>query len=259
MSAHHRPLRFHAIYVALDDVELFRASVASIYQHVDGITVITTHDRDWMGTARPPTGIAATVLGRELDPDRKIDLIVCAETNEARARNRAMDYAAPRARSWRVRRQHDRDLPMEVPDYFLIVDADEIYEAAALERLKRYVAATGKRFYRVPCIRYFKRWNYRVDGFEWAVSIVRSDCRLPYLRMRKIAKWRRAIARLPLAPAWCADAFRGYVDVPASVGSFHHGSYVGPRRRIEEKLDSFGHASEIPDGWLEQRVRRVDN
>lgn len=245
------PLRVHALYVALDEPALFRASVASIYDHVDRITVITTHDRDWHGHPREPTAITAMVLGRDLDPDRKIDLIVSSETNEARARNRAMDYSAPRGASLRVRRQHDRDATYVPPDYFLVVDCDEIYRADDLERLKAYVADSRRPLYRVPCVRYFKRWNFRIEGFEWAVTFVRADQRLPYLRMRKPNLARRALARVPGMPRAARDRLLGFVDIPPEVGVFHHGSYVGPRHRIEQKLGSFGHAHEVVPGWLD--------
>jgi hypothetical protein len=247
-----RPLRIHAIYAVLDDAELFSASLRSIYDHVDRITVTTTHDRDWHGVARGPSAITAAVLSRELDPERKIDLIVTSETNEARARNRAMDHAAPRPASRRVRREHELDAELVPPDYFLIIDADEIYEAEHLERLKAYVATERRALYRVACKRYFKRWNYRVAGHEWAVCFVRSDTRLPYLRMRKVALPRRVLAKVPGMPARAIAALRGFVDIPVEVGVFHHGSYVGPRSRIAAKLGAWGHASEVVPNWMEE-------
>jgi hypothetical protein len=246
-----RPLRVHAIYSVLDEAPLFAASVRSIYDHVEGITVITTHDRDWRGEPRDADELVALVLSRQLDPEHKIELAVVNETNEARSRNRAMDLAAPRSESLRVRQQHDRDGAHEVPDYFLIIDADEIYEAEALERLKDYASRHRRAFYRVACVRYFKRWNYRIDGLEWLMALVRADRRLPYLRLRKVNLARRAAARAPGLPRGVRAALRGFDDVPADVAVFHHGSYVGPRRRIEDKLASFGHAAEVRPGWLE--------
>jgi hypothetical protein len=245
------PLRVHAIYSVLDDAPLFRASVRSIYDHVDGITVITTHDRDWHGRPRDADELVALILSRELDPQHKIELAVVNETNEARSRNRAMDLAAPRSESLRVRQQHQSDTPHEIPDYFLIVDADEIYEAEALTRLKAYAARCRRPFYRVACIRYFKRWNYRIDGLEWMVALVRADRRLPYLRLRRTNVVRRAAARVPRLPDGIRIALRGFEDVPPEVAVFHHGSYVGPRRRIKAKLESFGHSAEVAPGWLE--------
>jgi hypothetical protein len=38
--------------------------------------------------------------------------------------------------------------------------------------------------------------------------------------------------------------------VPAHVGVFHHGAYVGPRDRIAQKVSSFSHSDEIPARWL---------
>jgi hypothetical protein len=245
-------LRLHAIYAVLDDVALFRASVRSVYEHVDRITVITTHDVDWRGLPREPSGLVSTVLARDLDPDRKIDLIVTSERNEARERNRAMDYAAPRRESWDVRRQSADDPGFEPPDYFLIIDADEIYEEGALERLSEYVDRDGRRpIYRVPCVRYFKRWNYRVDGYEWPVALVRADRRLEHLRARRANLARRAAARAPGVPQRARDALRGFADVPPEVAVFHHGSYVGPRSRIEAKIAAWGHADEVESGWLD--------
>jgi hypothetical protein len=252
MTSSQRALRVHAIYAVLDDVALFRASLASIYPFVDGITVVTTHDRDWQGTPRDPSAIVATTLSRELDPDRKVDLIVVTESNEARTRNRAMDFAAPRRTSLRVKPQHRRDRDFATPDYFLIIDSDEIYEAGALERIKDYVRRDARAVYRIPCVRYFKRWNYRISGYEWAISLVRADQRLPYLRQRVHPLPRRIAARLPGLPARWRDALRGFVDVPPDIGVFHHGSYVGPRSRIEHKLQSFGHADEVSNDWLSE-------
>ncbi len=248
----HGPLRVHAVYVALDEPALFRASIASVYDHVERIVVVTTHDRDWRGIAREPSAIVASVLSRDVDPQRKIDLIVTSETSEARARNRAMDYAAPRPSSLRVRREHDADASYVPPDYFLIVDCDEVYASDDLERLKAFGAARRRPLYRTACVRYFKRWNFRIHGYEWAVTFVRADQRLPYLRMRKPPLVRRALAKVPGAGQAVRDRLLGYVDIPAAVGVFHHGSYVGPRRRIEQKIESFGHADEVVPRWMEQ-------
>jgi hypothetical protein len=246
-----RPLRLHAIYAVLDETALFRASVTSIYPHVEGITVITTYDRDWEGRRRDASPLVPLVLGRDLDPDRKIELVIANETNEARARNRAMDLAAPRRASIRVRRQHQHDDAYVVPDYFLIIDSDEIYEAGTLDRLKDHVAQQRRPLYRVACRRYFKRWNYRIEGLEWMLAFVRADQRLPYLRMRPVGLHRRAAAHLPGMPATLRSRLRGAVDIPADVGIFHHGSYVGPRSRIAAKLASFGHSHEVRVNWLE--------
>ena len=245
-------LRVHAIYSVAGDGELFAASLASIYDQVDGITVFTGYDRDWSGAVRSSADVVARILSRELDPDGRIQVVVDRETNEARSRNRAMDLAAPSRRSRRVRRQSESDTLRPLPDYFLIIDADEVYDAGAIERLREYVRAHPRRIYRVPAVRYFKRWNYRITGHEWSVSLVRADVRLPYLRRLCVPAIRRGIARVPGLPQRLRELALGYTDVPADVAVFHHGSYVGPRFRIEAKLASFGHAHEVPPDWIDR-------
>ena len=117
------------------------------------------------------------------DPDRRVQLLIERETNEARSRNRAMDFAVGSRRSRaRCVLQSDIDRPLEPPDDFLIIDADEVYEAGAIDRLRAYVAQRPRAVYRIGARRYFKRWTYRVTGLEYSISLVRSDVRLPYLR-----------------------------------------------------------------------------
>ena len=113
-------------------------------------------------------------------------------------------------------------------------------------------SAHPRRIYRIPAVRYFKRWNYRVTGHEWSVSLVRADVRLPYLRRLCVPRLRRAIARVPGLPRRLRDLALGSTDVPADVAVFHHGSYVGPRFRIEAKLASFGHAHEVAPDWIDR-------
>ncbi len=251
-------LRIHAIYAVLDDVPLFRASVASIYEHVDRITVITTHDRDWLGRHREPSALVTTILGRDLDPERKIDLIVSSETNEGACPEPgnglcvAEARLAPGAQPERVRR------PVRgPPDYFLIIDADEIYEAADFQRIVGYIAWDRRPVYRVPCVRYFKRWNYRVDGHEWAFAFVRADWRIEHIRGRRASFPRRVAARLPGVPSGLRARLRGFVDIPAAVGVFHHGSYIGPRTH-RSQARSVGPCRRCPPELDGRRVGRLD-
>lgn len=246
-----KPLRLHAIYLVLGDAAFLEASVRSIYEWVDGITVVTTYDRDWCGKTRPPDDAVRMVLERLFDPDRKIDLIIASETNEARSRNRAMDFANPTHRSRRVRKQHAGDLPLPQPDYFLIIDPDEIYDVDGVQRLAEYASRDRLPIYRVAAHRYFKRWIYRVDGFEWSTALVRADMRLKSLRNWEPAFWRRVARAAPGLSPRARSRILCIADVPPEIVVFHHGSYVGPRERIVAKLASFGHAAEVRRGWLE--------
>jgi hypothetical protein len=246
------PIRIHAIYAVAGDEDLFPASLRSVYDQVDGITVITGYDRDWSGAPRRSDRTVDHLLHGGLDPDRRVQLLIERETNEARSRNRAMDFAAGSARSRRVRRQSEHDRLLEPPDYFLIIDADEIYEAGAIDRLRDYVVRRPRAIYRIAAKRYFKHWTYRVTGLEYSISLVRADVRLPYLRRTVVPVPRRALARVPGLPRRLRDLALGFHDVPPDVAVFHHGSYVGPRRRISDKLASFGHAHEVPSDWIDR-------
>ncbi|MGI9120552.1 MAG: hypothetical protein ACR2G7_10620 [Acidimicrobiales bacterium] len=245
-------MRFHAIYTVLNEADLFAASVASIYDHVDGITVISGYDRDWKGAPHIPEGVVDRVLSREVDPQRKIELIVAAESNEARSRNRAMDFASPRRRSAHVLRQHDGDLPLPEVDYFWIVDADEIYDSADAVRLKAHVAEGRRAFYQVAAVTYFKTWDYRLEGHEeWFTAFVRADRRCGDRRNPYPNLVSRLVYRLPVGRATWSRTL-GLERIPPEVGVFHHGSYVGPRERIAAKVRGFSHSDQVPGLWLEQ-------
>jgi hypothetical protein len=241
----------HAVYLSLGDAEFLEASIRSVYDHVAGITVVTTYDRDWKGRIREPDGALDLALSPRLDPAGKIEVAVLRETSEARARSRAMDLAAPGPASRAVRRQHETDHERDTIDYFLVVDPDEIWESASLERLRAFAGEGRAPVYRVGAHRYFRRWTHRIDDLEWSTALVRADVRLTHLRNRPVPRWRRGLARLPGWPARARARLRGFVDVPPDVAVFHHGSYIGPRARIAAKLASFGHADEVRAGWLE--------
>jgi hypothetical protein len=241
-------LRVAAIYLTLGDAAFLGASISSIYAQVDRILVGTTYDRDWAGRPRVPDTAVADVLSGCWDPDNKIELVVLRETNEARARNRLMDLVSGSRASAHVKPQGAYDVPSERVDWFLVIDADEIYDPGAVSRLVTFAEGSGAKMCRAGAVRYFKRWNYRIAGLEWSTVLVRRDARFNDLRNFRVARWRRALALV-----WrgrLGGLLRGFVDAPAHVGVFHHGSYVGPRERIVEKLTSFGHAHESNPHWL---------
>lgn len=249
---------FHAIYAVAGELELLKASIASIYDFVEGITIVSGSDRDWMGQPRESSRVHTLVHSPTIDPDRKISLLITDETNEARSRNRAMDFASPSGRSTHTVKQSPRDHQLRRPDYFLIVDADEIWEADQLTNLRTFIAAHPAHTYRAACLRYFKRWNYRIDGFEWATVAVTASTRFRYLRLPPTLRIRRWFNRLQWIPPRLRQSICGFIDIDPAVTSFHHGSYVGPTARITEKLASFGHSHEVAPDWMERVWNRFD-
>lgn len=243
-------LRVHALFVVVGDLDLFRASLASIYPFAQGITVSTTYDRDWYGRPYPPDRLVELLLTRELDPDRKVDVIVTRETNQARLFNRAMDAADPSDRSRRVLVQHPGDTPPPRGDYFWLVDADEIYERSVVPRLLEYVRRYRRPYYQVAAHHYFKTWNHRVDAMEYFTAFVRADKRVGNMRNPKPTLVSKVGYRI-LPNELAARLLRIY-RVPPEIATFHHGSWIGPRERIAAKIRYSPHARDIQEHWLER-------
>lgn len=243
-----RALRMHAIYTVLGELDLLRASIAAIYDFVDGITIITNYDVDWNGNVVAPDNLVSEVLSRRFDPERKIDLLVSRETNEARSRNRAMDFALQRHK---VLQQHRGDIRPSGIDYFWIIDADEIYSARDSVSLIEYVGRRRGRYYEVAVFPYFKSWNYRIDGVHRGLAFVRSDKRFGSLRNPYPTVVSRLAFKLRIPRTLVRRVFFGVRQIPEQYGGFHHGSYVGPRSRISDKVQGFGHADEVNGSWIE--------
>ncbi|MCB1030070.1 MAG: hypothetical protein KDA95_01945 [Acidimicrobiales bacterium] len=241
----------HALYTVLGDEEFIEASIGSIYPFVSGITIITAYDRSWSNSPRPESTIVDMVLSRKFDPERKISLIIKHFTSEAASRNAVMDLVAPRAGVAPISPQDTYDILGPAPDYFLIVDADEIWDPGDLTRLIDYMAEHPARAYRAGAHRYFKCWNYRIAGLEWSTVAVRSDRRFRYLRNVFQSVLQRLVSKVFGRTSRIGAMLGGVCDVPAEVSVFHHGSYVGSRDRISTKLQLSGHAKDVVPDWME--------
>jgi hypothetical protein len=245
---------FHAIYLVLNDFTLFPASLRSVYPHITGATVITSHDRDRYGRPVEPDGTVEAVLTRALDPDRKVNVIVCTEGSEAALRNRAMAFAHPPAPAGRI---HDREQGLAVmppPDWFWIVDADEIYDTDDVRRLKAFVREHPAPAYWAGSYSYWRSWNWRIAERSRRVVLLRPGRWFDHLRHPRLSFVARAVRKLRhlrLLPGRAETAFIG-AQVPREVAVFHHGDWVGPRERIEAKLARSGHRDQFIDGWLER-------
>lgn len=243
-------INVHAIYVALGEADLLEASARAIYQHVDAITVVTAHDRDWYGRTVAADDLVDRILDRRFDPDRKMSLLVMHETNQARAINRVMDLHTPSGASARVRPMHAADAAPDKVDYFWIIDADELYDESCVTRLLLHVERTRARYYQVASMHYFKSWNHRVTKPEWFTAFVRADQRLGQIRNPYVGLRSKIVHRLPALSADLRARLLGIERIDSSIGWFHHGSYVGPRARIARKVRSSPHAHQIAEQWL---------
>ncbi len=242
----------HAVYHALNDEEFFAASLSSVYPFVSGVTVVTRYDRDRHGGEVAPAGLVDLLLSRALDPDRKVNLIVTTEGSEPGSRNRAMAFAAASAR---VVPPPPATATITEPDLFWHVDADEVYDPADVVRLFAWVGEHRARAYRLQLRTYFRTWNWRVEEKGSFVALTRPGFSFGHVRDPYPSVWLRGwakLARMGVVSEQQARRRVGELLVPASVAVCHHGSYVGPREKIEAKLKRSAHRFETVDGWLEQ-------
>lgn len=244
---------WHAVYVLLNDREFFPASLRSIYPHVSGVTVVTSWDRDRWDRPVPPDTPIDDLLDRSLDPDRKVNVLVSTDVSEARLRNRAMSFARlPRGARRFVGTDAARSHLVD-PDIFWIVDADEVYTDDDVRRLKHFVAANPAKSYFVYAHSYFKSWNHQVDEAGPYLAVLRAGQWFGELRHRRATPWLRLWRRLAV-DGWISQtrAYRAFGArfVPRDVATFHHGNYVGDRKRIETKLASSGHRTADDERWL---------
>ena len=247
-----RPQSIHAVYYVLNDCEFFGASLQSIYDHVSGVTVVSCYDRDRFGKPRLPDGMADLVLSRAVDPDRKVNLIVTTEGSEPTGRNRGTAFAAAPPRVVNLAGQ---PAGIPAPDLFWYIDADEVYDEDEIGRLLRWVGDHPARVYLLELRTYFRTWNWRVTERGSFVALSRPGFRFGALRNWYPTVWSRGWARLArdgrVSEQVALRAVRARL-VPASVAVCHHGSYVGPRARIEQKLASSAHHDQVVDGWFDE-------
>jgi hypothetical protein len=244
---------YHAIYVVLNDGEFFPASLRSIYPHITGATVITSYDRDRWNSEVTPEPVIPAILSRELDPDRKVNVVVCTEVSEARLRNRAMALARPPRKARHVLPEDEATTRIVDPDYFWIVDADEIYDDDNVARMKAYVASHRASVYLMYAHSYFRSWNWRVEERGHYLTLMKPDVWFGWLRHRFATWWTKPWQRLAhrhLLPEALAFRAFGTRFIPREVAVFHHGNYVGGRDRIEAKVASSGHRAEMMSRWM---------
>jgi hypothetical protein len=243
---------YHAIYLVLNDGDFFEASLKSVYSHITGATVVTSYDRDRWGNPVVPDRTIEKLLSREWDPEGKVNVLIASDGVEHVLRNRAMQFA--RGNGHATKDEPAAPDGLVPPDYFWIIDADEIYEDADVERMKTYVESHAAPAYRLTWRIYFRTWNWYFEEEPRFLAIVRPDFVFSGLRHGRRTLLQRVLFRLA-QNRFVSDTTRfrllGIRDIPGDVAVCHHGSYVGERERIAAKLESSGHRDEHVEGWME--------
>jgi GT2 family glycosyltransferase len=214
--------RVAAVCCIYDDDSWLAPSIASIYDNCDSIWFLVG-ERPWNGAATDQSGLLARIAALP-DPERKIRVVRGEWPDEASQRNAGLELVRGAG-----------------ADYCLVIDADEIYDPAQLDRALTIVRQNPQvDCWRVSCLTYWKSYRYRVDPPEAIAAAV----------FVRVGTGRFTENRTFEAPSQVAIASDTLV--------FHHMSYARSDEQIVRKITTFGHAREVVPGWYEQVWKRWD-
>jgi hypothetical protein len=239
-------LHLHAIVLALNEELFIENCLKTLYPFCQGISVLTQYDRDWYGKKVSPDQTADKVLDYP-DPQGKIHLVMRRYPDEAAARNSEMKALV--ARPDRGIMSHGS--PMDrirsfhaEPDYFWIVDADEIYDTTTLPAILDRLERRRPRGMRVHGLNHLRTWNRQVP-FE-VVPFAHFGFLRPGINFecRRTVSWNESrlakAFRMLRLPDFSARAF-GFETCPREVGFFYHGCWLGGRQRLAAKVAKSSH------------------
>lgn len=245
-----------AVYVVLNDEPFIEASLESVYPFASRIYVLTALDRTWDGTRIDHDDTLNKVLTFP-DPDNKLTVVRAWSPDEAVARNWVMAMElAKRAAATKVK---PAVVGPEVvkewssaPDFFWIVDGDEIYDPATVPAIFSYLRHTRASWIKVWAHIYFKTWNYRVNRLESFTAFLRPGRCLHHARNPRVGRLMGVVSRLGKLGQRVFETALRMDTVPPEVGVFHHPAYVGPTERITSKVAHTPHRAQVLSDWLEE-------
>lgn len=262
-------MRVHAIIIALNEEDFILETIKPLYSVCSGISVITQYDRDYYGKSIEPDSTVDKVL-RYPDPTGKIHLVVRKYNDETASRNHEMKSilvdASKGIMSHGVLRDKIETFHLP-PDYFLICDADEIYDIESVEAIFAYLEVKKPRGMRVSAYEYIGNWNRRIQKEKYVhhqFGFIKAGL---FFEQRRVINWNES--RINRAFEWIAPKRNigtklfGFIDCPIEIGMFHHGGYV---RRSKEKLREKmlkhshleAHKPEFLENVLAQELEYVD-
>lgn len=253
-----RRLRIHAIVIALNEEPFIAHTIGGLYDSCCGISVITQYDRNYYGQPVLPDQTVMRVLNYS-DPDGRISLVVRRYTDEAVSRNHEM--LSLLTEPWRGVHPHFDTVPAlsqrhAAPDYFLIVDADEIFDVDTLPAIVDYLQTRRPRFLRLHGYEYAGMWNRRVPPSVWTnqrIGFMRAGTR--FVQRRVVShlelRLRSACQRLRLPPS-LGSRLLGFELCPLHVGAFHHGGLVRSRERLTQR--AMNHSEKLDYGFTAEQA-----
>ena len=144
------------------------------------------------------------------------------------------------------------------PDYFWIIDADELYDVATIPSILQYLTIKNPRGMRVTGYNYLRTWNRRVP--REVIDFTHFGFIKPGLlfEQRRVISWNESRLakgfRILGLPDWSARIY-GFINCPESVGVFHHACWMGDNERIASKFRKSSHKES--EGWKADSVDEI--
>ncbi len=239
-------IKVHAICMALNEAPFIRNVLKTLYPFCSGISFISQYDRDYYGRMIEPDQTIPYILDYP-DPEGKIHLTVRRFRDETAARN--MEMLSHLTRPDRKIISHGVDMKIirdfhAPPDYFLIVDADELYDMDTFGNVLEYLGKKKPRGMRMSAYEYVATWNQRIPWDRYVFhqfGFVKAGL---LFEQRRVLSWNEIRLRTLLQKlkmeAYAARSF-GFIDCPTEVGIFHHGAFLGGEQRMKEKFAKHSH------------------
>ena len=254
-------MNIHAIIIALNEEDFITEAIRPIYNHCSGISVVTQYDRDYYGKPVKPDATVEKVLSYP-DPEGKIHLVVRRYNDETASRNHEMMSVMCDASKGilthgtaaeQIRKFHKK------PDYFLICDADEVYDINTFPAIVAYLEKKKPRGMKVSAYNYYYTWNRRMPREEYVhhhFGFIKAGL---MFEQRRVLNWNESrlnkfFANIGFKKNIGSWLFN-YIDCPWEVGMLHHAGYI--RRNMEkmkEKMSKHSHLEAHPDSFLESNL-----
>lgn len=252
-------MRIHAICIALNEEDFIPELLKSMYPFCSGISIITQYDRDYYGKKVKPDNTIKLALDFQ-DPEGKIHVVARRYNDETASRNHEMMSILCDA----SKGIHPHAVPLyevkkffEPPDYFLIVDADEIYDVDTFPQIIEYLIQKKPRAMRISAYEYGYNWNMRVPPDVWLhhqFGFVKAGL---MFQERRVLTWnehrlKKIFSFLKMDPG-LSNKVLGYVDCPPEVGMFHHAAYIRrDKQKMLEKMSKHSHPENHDPEYLEK-------
>ncbi len=239
-------LRVHALVLALNEEPFILNQLRTLYPFCCGISVLTQYDRDWYGKPVTPDQ-TLDLVARFPDPEGKIHLVLRRWRDQAAALNSEMGALSCNP----ARRVQSHGTPLsdirrfhQTPDYFWIVDADEIYDPATIPAMVELLRKRRPRGMRVHGYNYLGSWNRRVpmEAVPFChFGFVRPGVTFTSIRQVTWSESRlQKLLRILRLPDFSAAIF-GFLECPKDIATFHHGCWLGNRERLRAKAAKSAH------------------